>query len=99
MQKISNFEKFIVYARRWKQYDHKYDKVYDVIDLANSNDKYTQGMQRKIYDRELPDITKTLQTSREIPQQNELGADIYNQTLVNHRRSNSTRHQTLKENA
>lgn len=56
-------------------------------------------MQRKIYDRELPDITKTLQTSREIPQQNELGADIYNQTLVNPRRSNSTRHQTLKENA
>ena len=79
-----------------KQYDHEYDEVYDVCYRFS---KFQRQIKRKIYDRELPDITKTLQTSREIPQQNELGTDIYNQTLVNPRRSNNTRHHTLKENA
>ena len=40
LQKISNFEKFIDYAQKWNQYDHVYNKVYDAIDLTNSNDKY-----------------------------------------------------------
>ena len=40
LQKISNVEKFIDYAQRWKQYGHKYDQVYDAINLTNSNNKY-----------------------------------------------------------
>ena len=40
-QKISNFEKFIDYAQRGKQYDHEYNKVYGAIYLTNSNGKYS----------------------------------------------------------
>ena len=40
LQKMLNFEKFIDYAQRWKQYDHEYNKVYDAVDLTNSSDKY-----------------------------------------------------------
>ena len=43
LQKVSNFEKFIDYAQRWKQYDHEYDKVYDAIDLTDSHDNTHTG--------------------------------------------------------
>ena len=89
LQKILNFEKFVDYAKRWKQYDHEYNKVYDAIDLTNSNDKCGhKACKRKFLKESYLASQKTLQTSLEIPRQNELCTDIHNQTLVNPRRSN-----------
>ena len=65
------------------QYDHEYNKVYDAIDLTNSNDKYARKACKGKFLKEnylIPQ--KTLQTFCEISQQNELGTDIHNQTLV-----------------
>ena len=82
---MSNFE----YAQRWKQYDHEYNKVYDAIDLTNSNDKYAhKTCKGKFLKESYLTSQKALQTSCEIPQQNELGTETQNQTVVNPRRSN-----------
>ena len=89
LQKILNFEKFIDYAQRWKQYDHEYNKVYDAIDLTNSSDKYAhKACKRKFLKESYLTSQKTPRTSCEIPQQNELGTEIQNQTVVDPRRSN-----------
>ena len=89
LQKISNFEKFIDYAQRWKQYDHEYNKVCDAIDLTNSNDKYAhKTCKGKFLKESYLTSQKTLQTSCEIQQQNELGTETQNQTVVNPHRSN-----------
>ena len=89
LQEISNFEKFIDYAQRWKQYDPEYNKVYDAIDLTSSNDKYPhKACKGKFLKESYLTSQQTLQTSCEIPQQNELGTEIQNQTVVNPRRSN-----------
>ena len=39
-EKITNFENFKDFAKRWKNYDHEYNKVFDLIDSSNSNEKY-----------------------------------------------------------
>ena len=71
------------------QYDHEYDKVYVAIDLTNSNDKYAhKTCKGKFLKESYLTSQKTLQTSCEIPQQNELGTETQNQTVVNPRRSN-----------
>ena len=64
LQKISNFEKFIDYVQRWKQYDHGYNKVYDAIDLTNSNDKYAhKTCKGKILKESYLTSQNTIQTS------------------------------------
>ena len=81
---MSNFEKYIDYA-----HDHEYNKVYDAIDLTNSKDKYAhKACKRKFLKESYLASQKTLQTSCEIPQQNELDTEVQNQTVVNPRKTN-----------
>ena len=64
-------------------------KVYDAVDLTNSSDKYAhKACKRKFLRESYLKSQKTPRTSCEIPQQNELGTEIQNQTVVNPRRSN-----------
>ena len=80
VKKISNFGKFIDWAQRWKQCDHEYSKVYDAIDLTNSSNKYAhKAYKGKILKESYLTSQKTLETSCEIRQQNELGTDIQNE--------------------
>ena len=58
------------------------------IDLTNSNDKYAHKAYKGKFSKEsYLTSQKKLQNSCEIPQQNELGTGIQNQTLVNPHKS------------
>ena len=68
---------------------YEYNKVCDAIDLTNPNDKYAhKTCKGKFLKESYLTSQKALQTSCEIPQQNELGTETQNQTVVNPRRSN-----------